>query len=57
MDPNANLATLRRLVDRIIAAPDLAGQDDAIELATLTEALDNWLSRGGFLPSEWQKGR
>ena len=29
----------------------------AIHLAELVEALDDWLTRGGFLPEEWGVGR
>lgn len=56
MDPNANLEELRGLYRTILDN----GQDtfdDATRLAELVEALDGWLSKGGFLPSEWAKGR
>jgi hypothetical protein len=53
MDPNANLAEQRRIRSRIIAGEELDG--DAQRLADLVEALDNWISRGGFLPRDWQQ--
>ena len=29
---------------------------DAFRMAELVEALDGWISRGGFLPEAWAKG-
>jgi len=59
MDPNANLEEQRRLTQKLLSLtvgeadlPDL--HSDAVRLAELVEALDVWLTRGGFLPSEWQ---
>jgi hypothetical protein len=58
MDPNEALETMRkcaasitRMVDRG-AEPDA---DDATELAESLKALDEWLSRGGFLPAAWER--
>ena len=60
MDPNANLERCRRLANRLIAQEenqrrsgdnhDTAGY----ELAELFQALDEWISRGGFLPRAWK---
>jgi len=59
MDVNAALAELRELT----AAWERAGSrgpwseadaDRAIELA---RDLDQWISRGGFLPADWAAGR
>src|SRR5262245_56929870 len=59
MDPNANLIEQKRCADAILRAVDtdtiLVG--DAIRLAELVLALDEWLQRGGFLPTAWQAGR
>lgn len=44
MDPNATLAQIRECIDE-------ADGPRAIELF---EALDGWLSSGGFLPTDWQ---
>lgn len=52
MDPNANLAEQRRILARFNA--DEASLADAERLAELVAALDEWISRGGFLPAEWQ---
>ena len=60
MDPEANLEEQRRLVKSINKARDNeqdVDQDDIHRLAELVEALDEWISRGGFLPSPWSKGR
>lgn len=51
MDPNANLKEQRRIVTRIINGT--ASASDVERLADLVEALDNWISRGGFLPDSW----
>ncbi len=55
MDPDANLEELRRLV----AQRHGGGLDehDVLRLADLIESLDDWLSRGGFLPADWAKKR
>jgi len=57
MDPNAALEQIR------ISAGELRSQDDdgALEgsqvgnLLDHVEALDEWLSKGGFLPRDWQE--
>jgi hypothetical protein len=56
MDPNANLEAQRRIVARIIDLDATAIDPvDAVALADLVQALDEWLTRGGFLPAEWQR--
>ena len=54
MDPNANLDRLLELARRMAdqEADDIE-EDNAIELAELILALDEWLRRGGFLPRRW----
>ena len=47
MDPNAALNTIRALMD----------STDDVELREAIEDLDNWLSRGGFLPEDWARTR
>jgi hypothetical protein len=61
MDPDANLEELRALSAAMIKAYDSEDsngidQDDAARLAELVQALDAWITRGGFLPTAWQKG-
>lgn len=47
MDPNETLIRLRK---------EIANSDnlDADTLVELFEALDGWLCKGGFLPTDWQ---
>lgn len=55
MDPNAALARIRHLADRILderTSEDVAGFL-ASELADTVTGLDEWLTRGGFLPEPW----
>jgi hypothetical protein len=57
MDPQTNLQEQRSLVRQINEALD-SEQDDVItllaeRLAEKVEALDEWLSKGGFLPKAW----
>jgi hypothetical protein len=62
MDPNATLKRIRETSARIVEITDSENIDAdtsdellglASELAELTQALDGWLSRGGFFPREW----
>lgn len=59
MDPDETLAALR------IAATKWAEQDEpdaqrlrdllAAEMHDAFKALDEWISKGGFLPADWSK--
>ena len=52
MDPDVCLAEIRELTKK----SDLS--DDQIEdLVTRVRALDEWISRGGFLPKAWRKNK
>lgn len=53
MDPNANLAEQRRLLRRFRQRNRLTA-GEANRLAELVDALDEWLSQGGFMPDAWQ---
>jgi hypothetical protein len=53
MDPNSNLLEQRRIAKAILADPD-AHSYGAVRLAELVEALDEWISRGGFRPTSWK---
>ncbi len=62
MDPNANLKEQRELAEFILSH-NITLTDDvdkADRLAELVLALDEWISKGGFLPAGWanaqQKG-
>lgn len=47
MDPNATLQEIRELVGN-------NGGNDVGRLVELIDALDEWLTNGGFLPSDWK---
>lgn len=51
MDPDETLKSARAAAERVHASSD----DAAIELAEAFEALDGWLSKGGFLPADWKR--
>lgn len=52
MDPNETLATLRRLTVLYREDGDW-DEDETHMLVGLIEDLDEWLSKGGFLPAAW----
>ena len=52
MDPDVALREIRSMV---AAALDDGARIDIDELAILVESLDNWISRGGFLPKSWRQ--
>lgn len=54
MDPHAALAELRQAVRDYQQSP--SGENALVAADTFTErfeALDEWLSKGGFLPRDW----
>jgi hypothetical protein len=57
MDPNETLQHIRdllaRLNDQRYEGDDW--QEDAQELAYYVAELDVWLTRHGFLPTDWQR--
>lgn len=56
MDPTSNLSEIRALVVRMTDNEDNPNYlDDSDRLAQLVGALDEWISKGGFLPSQWKK--
>lgn len=56
MDPNETLRLLRLTIAqmRVDENPDIR-KAHAAEVAEYFEALDEWLSRGGFLPAAWSE--
>jgi len=56
MDPNTTLAEALELAQAILSGELSAdSQLDASErLAEKVQALDDWITRGGFLPGAWQ---
>lgn len=65
MDPNETLKNLRTAMQAIDSAltakwgaggTDPFGDDDGLRVAVESlQALDGWLSRGGFLPQDWDR--
>ncbi len=54
MDPNKALANIRALARDIQHPPfDCDALSLADELAETVEGLDQWMSKGGFPPNEW----
>lgn len=56
MDPNILLTHIRRLAPLgMVDTDDLSESDigNLAELANLVSSLDQWLTRGGFLPDDW----
>lgn len=57
MDPNKTLQRMlqlsKRMIDETKGRDGEPHPDDALELAELVEALDNWIRRGGSFPSKW----
>jgi hypothetical protein len=63
MDPNATMLVIRELLEQI-EHMDSTHPDNHAELASLgldlaehVRALDDWLAKGGFLPSRWHFAR
>ena len=58
MDPDVALATLRDLARRATSGEpwndSTEASDLAIEMAEAWEGLDEWLTRGGFIPAAWR---
>lgn len=58
MDPNKVLEELRQLVEDEELDGDWSAEEANRRLVLFVhsvEALDTWLSRGGFLPDAWQR--
>jgi hypothetical protein len=57
MDPQAALNYARKAASGVLDDMDherATDPDDVQRLAESFQALDHWLSRGGFLPSDWK---
>lgn len=58
MDPTANVAEQLRITERLIKQIDSGlrpDEDDTNRLCELVTSLNDWLSRGGFLPDQWKR--
>lgn len=53
MDPNATLARIRELI-KAAETDEAVIHEEAGYMFELIEALDQWVSEGGFLPLSWQ---
>lgn len=54
MDPNKTLMLLRKAIDNWNNATNLVEQGSVGECVTAyAVALDEWLSKGGSLPTDW----
>jgi hypothetical protein len=54
VDPNTTLADIRDLIAQTYTADGPAAEDSCRRVCELVEALDGWLSQGGFLPDAWK---
>jgi len=55
MDPNENLKQQQALAHAILDADtNVDTTFDAWRLAELVQALDEWITSGGFTPAEWR---
>lgn len=52
MDPNATLEEIRWALDFVDNNPV---SEEFQELADSVRSLDEWLSKGGFLPQDWRR--
>lgn len=60
MDPNKALKKARAALAKVRAWQDEEGEtspEAAEDLVDAFEALDGWLSKGGFLPQAWEGNR
>ena len=56
MDPNKALEDVRDIIARIEDTDDVLPTFELAEqLAEIVGGLDEWLSRGGFLPDDWRR--
>lgn len=58
MDPNQALTEIRALLKQLDNMPNTPDYHDGVaieELCTRVQGLDEWLSKGGFLPTAWNE--
>lgn len=55
MDPDANLDEIREIIERSKGRDYGVSLNEGERLAELIVALDEFLSKGGFLPTTWQQ--
>lgn len=59
MDPTVTLEALRRYTEELFHLIECEEEKDGLEektyqLCMLFDALDSWMTRGGFKPRQWQ---
>ena len=58
MDPNAALKSARECMSTACMTDDDEIKEEALtNMMGAFDALDGWLSRGGFLPADWMTNR
>jgi len=58
MDPDAALDELRKLAaDNIEADRNDEGQEGIVRMSELVQAIDGWMTGGGYLPDRWSSAR
>lgn len=58
MDPDAVLNTMRQAIAAASSTSDADGFGQAmLQAVEAAEALDEWLTGGGFLPDAWNNNR
>lgn len=58
MDPDTTLQELRALAHELIFCDEDNREKleaNAVRTGELIQALDEWITKGGFLPEAWQK--
>lgn len=54
MDPDEALAQIRQHVKDILETEKEEDDLDVMRFAELVQGLDEWISKGGFLPQAWK---
>lgn len=55
MDPDENLKEQRRIAKSVLDCEGDCDSGDLVRLCELVQALDEWISKGGFLPKRWAR--
>jgi hypothetical protein len=56
MDPTEALRRMLAMATHVLAR-EADNSTEAIELAEITQDLNDWLARGGFYPEQWEHPR
>lgn len=55
MDPTAAVREIREIVTGWENCPGRATEREVDRLVDLWQGLDQWMSKGGFLPEQWRR--